>query len=53
MRFEVERRLHRVKISLDKENINCPHSKKCDKAANCERCNKYFEKCFLYKKFDK
>jgi len=49
MRYEIEKRLHRVKINLEKKDINCPYSKKCDKATNCERCNNYFKKCTLYK----
>ena len=49
MRDEIEKRLHRVKISLDKSEIKCPFSKKCDKAANCDRCNLFFEKCNIYK----
>ena len=51
MRIEVEKRLHRIKITLDKETINCPYSMTCDKSANCERCNSFFDKCFFYKKF--
>lgn len=49
MRKEIEQRLHRVKITLYNENICCPYSKKCDKAENCDRCNKYFKKCSKYK----
>ena len=49
MRYEIEKRLHRVKITLDKEDINCPYSKNCDKATNCMRCNKYYLKCSKYK----
>ena len=49
MRYEIEKRLHRVKINLDKKVLNCPNSKKCNKATNCERCNKYYLKCSKYK----
>ena len=49
MRYEIEKRLHRVKINLDKKDINCPYVRNCDKAANCERCNTYFKKCTLFR----
>ena len=49
MRREVENRLHRVKITLDDKELNCPKAKNCFKAANCDRCNIYFEKCSHYK----
>lgn len=50
MRFDVEKRLHRVKIELDNENVNCPVSKECKEASNCDRCNVFYEKCVIYKK---
>ncbi len=53
MRINIERRLHRVKIELDKSHIKCIHSKDCDEAANCDRCNEYYEKCSIYIKRNK
>jgi hypothetical protein len=50
MREEVEKRLHRVAISLEKDKIICPKSKNCDHAKNTKLCNKYFKKCGIYKK---
>ena len=48
MRSEIEKRLHRVKVRLDKKDIKCPYSKHCDKAQNCSRCNKFYGKCSIY-----
>ena len=48
MKREIENRLHRVRISLDKSNVICPKSKECDKASNCGRCNEFYEKCSIY-----
>ncbi len=45
MRSEIENRLHRVKIILNKKNIKCPSSKNCDKAENCSKCNEFYRKC--------
>ncbi len=45
MKLEIEKRLHRAKITLDKTNIICPRSKTCPKAENAHRCNEFFEKC--------
>lgn len=53
MRLEVEKRLHRVAIVLDKKDIVCPNAKQCDKAENCDRCNKFFEKCSIFKNSSK
>ena len=49
MREDIEKRLHRVAITLDKDNLKCPYSKQCDKAKYCKRCNVFFEKCTLFK----
>ncbi len=48
MRFEVEKRLHRVKIKLNKGDVKCPNSNHCYNAENCYRCNKYYDKCSFY-----
>ena len=48
MRFDIEKRLHRVGISLDKSNVKCPYAKDCDKASNCGRCNEFYKKCSIY-----
>ena len=45
---EIERRLHRVKIILNKDDIKCPYSKSCISAENCYRCNIYYNKCVIY-----
>ncbi len=50
MRNEIEKRLHRVKITLDKSDIKCPYSQDCDKAANARRCNDFYAKCSIYLK---
>jgi len=49
MRDEIEKRLHRVKIILHKDEINCPYSRTCNKAVNAKRCNNFYEKCSVYK----
>ena len=49
MRLDIENRLHRVKISLIKEEVKCPRSFQCDKAENSMRCNLYFSKCSRFK----
>jgi len=48
MRYNIEKRLHRVKIALDRKNVTCPQSKNCQDAENCGRCNIFFEKCSIY-----
>ena len=50
MREEVEKRLHRVAISLERGKIICPKSKDCEHAKNSILCNKFFEKCGIFKK---
>lgn len=52
MRDEVDKRLHRVKISLNTEEVDCPYSSNCKKASNEKRCNLYYKKCSLYKQKD-
>lgn len=49
MRFEIEKRLHRVKISLKKEEVKCPKASQCDKAESSMRCNLLFSKCSKFK----
>jgi len=49
MKKEVENRLHRVKITLNMNNIRCPHSNRCSKKSEGERCNIYYRKCSLFK----
>lgn len=49
MRDEIEKRLHRVKITLNTDDIKCPYSHNCDKAANEKRCNEFYEKCSFYR----
>jgi len=49
LRNEVENRLHRVKITLNKKEIACPYSQQCNKAEGGARCNNYYEKCSVYK----
>jgi len=46
--LEIEKRLHRVTIKLDKSNIKCPKSKICNEAENCDRCNEFYTKCNKY-----
>ncbi len=48
MNLEIEKRLHRVTIKLDKNNIKCPKSKICIEAENCGRCNEFYTKCSKY-----
>jgi len=50
MRFDIEKRLHRVKISLNKELVKCPRGEICENAADCDRCNLFFKKCAIYLK---
>jgi len=51
MRPEIEKRLHRVKIKIDKKKIECPISKNCIQAENCFRCKEFYMKCTIYKDF--
>ena len=52
IRLDMEKRLHRVKISpITYENIKCDHSKNCAKAENCIRCNQFYLKCSEFGKF--
>lgn len=53
MRYNVEKRLHRVMIKLDKNNISCPLAKDCIDAENCIRCNQFFRKCSLFNNISK
>lgn len=48
MRPEIENRLHRVKIMLEKKSVICPISNKCSLAENCARCNEFYKKCSIY-----
>lgn len=50
MREEIEKRLHRVLIKIDDNDIKCPVSQDCVGAENCQRCNKYYLKCSKYGK---
>ena len=55
MNNEIERRLHRVMIKLDKLDkldIKCPFSTECIRSERCNRCNLYFHKCSIYSDFD-
>jgi hypothetical protein len=51
MRNEIENRLHRVMIKLDKDGVACPYSVKCLTAENCSRCNEYYHKCAIFVDF--
>ncbi len=51
MKNEIEKRLHRVKIKLDKRNITCPSAKDCIIAENCNRCNTFYNKCAIFANF--
>ena len=48
MKNEIEKRLHRVMIKLDKRNITCPYAKDCLSAENCNRCNEFYNKCVIF-----
>ena len=50
MRSEVEKRLHRVAIKLEKVEILCDFSDICVQAESCPRCNEFFLKCNTYLK---
>ncbi len=45
---EIEKRLHRVMIKIDKKGIVCPNAKDCLNAENCNRCNQFYLKCTLF-----
>ena len=51
MRYEIEKRLHRVKITLDRNGKNCPDARNCNKATNCDRGINYYKKCSLYNRW--
>jgi hypothetical protein len=48
---EIEKRLHRVMITLEKGNVMCPYSKECLRAETCGRCNDFYQKCALFHDF--
>lgn len=48
MRNEIEKRLHRVMIKLEKKGIICHYAVECLSAEYCERCNIFYEKCIKY-----
>ena len=50
MRSEVEKRLHKVAIKLEKFEILCDVSDICIHAESCPRCNEFFLKCNTYLK---
>ena len=39
--------LHRVQIKYTKQKVACPLN--CERAESGLRCNKYWEKCSIYK----
>ncbi|MFX0008492.1 MAG: hypothetical protein ACFFA7_14705 [Promethearchaeota archaeon] len=45
MRNEIEYRLHRVMIKLEKKSVACPIAEECVSAENCSRCNYFYRKC--------
>ncbi len=51
VRNEIQNRLHRVMIKLDKKQITCPYAIECISAENCSRCNKFFRKCAKFTGF--
>ncbi|MFW9820950.1 MAG: hypothetical protein ACFFE5_15185 [Candidatus Thorarchaeota archaeon] len=51
MRNELENRLHRVMIKLDKKEVLCPNAVECLNAENCIRCNIFYQKCAKFTKF--
>lgn len=48
MRNEIEKRLHRVMIKLEKKGIICSYAVECLSAEYCERCNTFYKKCVKY-----
>lgn len=51
MKNEIEKRLHRVMIKLDKKSITCPYAKDCISSENSYRCNLLYQKCTIFKNF--
>ncbi len=51
MENNIEKRLHRVMIKLDRRDVKCLYSKYCDSAENCTRCDQFYEKCSKYNDF--
>lgn len=53
MTKNIEKRLHRVKITFNKKNIKCPYSNECNKASSGQLCNLFYKKCSIFiKKID-
>ena len=52
MENNIEKRLHRVMIKLDRRDVKCLYSKCCDITENCSRCNKFYKKCSKYDNFN-
>ncbi|MDX1797660.1 MAG: hypothetical protein R3255_03335 [Candidatus Lokiarchaeia archaeon] len=48
MRNEIEHRLHRVMIKLEKKNVACPNAVECGNAENSSRCNFFYRKCTIF-----
>ncbi|MFX1308191.1 MAG: hypothetical protein ACFE9M_00670 [Promethearchaeota archaeon] len=51
MKIEIEKRLHRVMIKIDKKGIICPYAIECLSAENCNRCNVFYKKCANFSDF--
>ena len=51
MENNIEKRLHRVMIKLDRRDVKCPYSKCCDITENCNRCKQFYKKCSKYTDF--
>ena len=51
MRSNIEKRLHRVKIELEKKDVVCIYGTLCDTAENSERCNIFYSKCVKFTEF--
>ena len=51
MKNEIEKRLHRVMIKLDKTSIKCPYAEDCKSAESCKRCNLFYTKCAIFTVF--
>lgn len=52
MKNDIEKRLHRVMIKLNKRDVKYLYSNFCNDAENCIRCNQFYEKCSIYKDFN-
>jgi len=52
MENNIEKRLHRVMIKLEKSNVRCPYSKSCYSSETCSRCNVFYTKCSKFKEFN-